>query len=226
VEINLGFGTMTFHPSEIDRVVKSDAKETDALWQDWGTRQKEIDRRKPAEEKKWRARQAELERIHAAEVKAQTEKDVYGPKDIRVSAQDGAMWVNVLLNDKIRATLVLDSGASNVLLSKRIAEKLEIDLDKLKKTDVRVADGRTVSTFVTTLESVQVQDKDATDSDKENPTGVMVKDVPVSFNAEPGDNKDNRVDGLLGMSFLRHFKFNTDFKNSQVTFERLKEEKA
>ena len=63
VEIHLGYGTTTFYRSEIDHIVRSDAKEAERIWQGWGEEQKAIERRKPEEEKKWLARQAELERL-------------------------------------------------------------------------------------------------------------------------------------------------------------------
>ena len=224
VELNLGFGTTTFHRSEIDRVVRSDTKEKEAIWQEWGAKEKEIEKRKPEEERKWRERQLELDRVHREEEQAKKEKDEFGAKDIQVITKDQSMLVNVLLNGNIRATLVLDSGAATVMLSRRVAEKLGIDVDQLKKVNTQVADGRMVQAGSTTLERVKVQNAGFADAANDDPSGIESKNVDVSFLLGESNEKESKIDGLLGMSFLKHYKFNADYKNSQVTFERLKEE--
>ncbi|GEM_PF-398190 len=225
IELNLGFGTTTFYRSEIDHIVRSDAKEKQAIWQEWGERQKDIEKQKPEEERKWRERQTELERIRLEQVQAKKEKDEYGPKDIQVTAKNGSILVNVLLNEKIRATLVLDSGAASVMLSRKLAEQLDVDMEKLKKINTQVADGRTVQAGQTILESVKVQNVGLTDVESDKKPGVEVKNVEACVIFDSVEN-GKMEDGLLGMSFLKNFKFNADYKNSKVTFERLKDETA
>ena len=222
VALNLGFGTTTFRRDEIDRIVKSDAVGTQAIWQKWGTEQKEIEKRKPEEEKKWRERQAELERIRLEEEQSTKDKDEYGSKDIQVTTKDGSMIANVLLNGKVRAALVLDSGAGTVVLSRRLAEQLGMDVEKLKKINTRVADGRTAQVGFTMLESVKVQNTEFTDADSDRKPGVEVKNVETCVILDAAENGKIQ-DGLLGMSFLKNFKFNADYKNQKVTFERLKD---
>jgi len=224
VQLNLGFGSMTFHRSEIDHVVKSDANQTQEIWRRWGAEQKEIEKRKPEEERRWQERQTELERVRHEAEKLEKEKDEFGPKDIQVTTKEGSIFMNVLLNGKIRATLVLDSGAGTVMLTRQVADKLGIDVEKLKKVNTRVADGRTVQAGSTVLESIKVQDAGFTDAGSEKNAGVESKNVEASFLLEEIDVKDNTFDGLLGMSFLKNFKFNADYKNNKVTFVRLKEE--
>jgi predicted aspartyl protease len=223
VELNLGFGTTTFSRGEIDHIVRSNSQETEAIWQEWGADQKEIEKRKPEEEKKWRERQAELERLHLEEQKAKKDKDEFGPKDIQVITKNHSMLVNVLLNGKVRVTLVLDSGAAHVALRRQIAGKLGFDVEKLKKINIKVADGRTIQTASAMLDAVKIQNAPDADGDSDKKPGVEAKNVEASFLLEEIDTKGDYTDGLLGMSFLKNFKFNADYKNSKVTFERLKD---
>ena len=55
-----------------------------------------------------------------------------------------------------RADLVLDSGACLVVLARRIADKLGIEVAGLKKSRMQVADGRWADAGLTTLQSVKV----------------------------------------------------------------------
>ena len=222
VEINLGFGTTTFQRDEIDHIVKSDTKETTAIWQEWGDRKKEIEKRKPEEEKKWRERQAELEKIRNEEKKLKKDQEEYGPKTIHITAKDGQILVNTLLNDEARATLILDSGAGTVVLTRGIADKLGVNVDALKKRKTQVADGRWVDMGFTVLKSVRVQNIGQNDKT----AGVEAKNIDVCIVLEDFSDKGRAEDGLLGMAFLKNFKFNADYKNGTVTFEPLKEETA
>ncbi len=229
VKIDLGFGTTTFQRNEIDHIVKSDPKETEAIWQKWGVEQKAIQERKPEEEKKWRERQSELERLRIQQENIKKEQDEYGPKTIQAKAKDGQMLMNVLLNAKIRATLVLDSGAAVVVLTRRIAEQLGIDVEKLKKSRTQLADGRWVDMGLTKLQTVKVQNTELTGPESDKKPGIEAKEIDacVILDESPDKNDKSKInDGLLGMAFLKNFKFNADYKNGAVTFERLKDEKA
>ena len=224
VEINLGFGTTAFNQIEIDHIVKSDSKETEAIWQKWGEEKKEIEKRKPEEERKWKERQVEIERIRLEELNLKKEQNLYGPKSVKTDAKDGQILLNVLLNEKIRASLLLDSGAGAMVITRRIANQLGIDADKLTKAPTQVADGRWVDMGVTTLKSVKVQNVELTGPESQKKPGVQVDNVDTYVVLDEASDKNRMGDGLLGMAFLKNFKFNADYKNGSVTFERLKDE--
>lgn len=223
VEINLGYGTTTFHRSEIDRIVRSDPKAVEAIWQRWGEDQKVIEKRKPEEDQKWRNRQSELDRLRREADQLKKDQDETAPKTIHSVAKNGQMLMNVLLNGKVRVKLVLDSGAGIVVLTRRVADKLELDVEKLKKSKIQVADGRYAETGLITLESFKVENAEPADADKAKKPGVEIKNVESCVLLEELPDQNKAVDGLLGMSFLRNFKFNADYNNGTVIFEKIKE---
>ena len=226
IELNLGFGTTTFHRSEIDRVVKSDTTEKEAIWQEWGASEKELEKRKPEEERKWRERQAEIERIRLETENLKKEQDEYGMKVIKVTAKEGQILVNALLNGEVRANLVLDSGAAVVVLTRHMADKLGIEVEGLKKSRMQVADGRWVDIGLTMLQSVKVQNVEQADPQSAKIPGVEIANVEAAVILDESLDKSKLEDGLLGMAFLKNFKFNADYKNGVVTFERMKNEES
>ena len=227
VEVNTGEGTITFGRVEIGRIDRSTAAQTAALWQRWGEEKMAREKRKPREDLIFKERQKERERIFAEETTLRKAKQDRIPNEIKVAADNHQMIVNALLNGTVRANLVLDSGAGAVVLSKRMAEKLGIDLEKLKKGQTQVADGRMVETAYTVLKSVKLQDIGIIGEESEAASGVETKDVETVILTHEVDELENGSgqrplpDGLLGMSFLKNFKFNADYQNQKLTFERL-----
>src|SRR3989338_7198968 len=179
IEFNLGYGSVTLLKGEIARVARSSTQESQVIWDEWNQRKKAETLRRPEEEKRERERKAEADRLREEE---RTKKGggEYGPKEVRVSTQDGHFFVNVLLNGKVRARLLLDSGATMVALPKRVADQLGIDMNQLKKEAVRVADGRVVESAKSLLESVEVLSETDNPADLK-PTGVKIDNVEDFF---------------------------------------------
>ncbi len=228
VQVHMGFGIMAFSRAEIAKIEKSDATEKQKIWDEWGEERKEAKLAAPEEEEKLKARRVLIQQQIEEELQRKKDKDEYVPKEIKVSVDaNSSIYVNVLLNGKVRARLHLDSGASSISLSKRLAGKLGIELGTLEKSAVQVADGRTVEVAVTRLESLKVQNIEATRA--EDP-GVEAQNIEASFILEDtslvleGADKVISNDGLLGMSFLEKFEFTADSKNSKVVFKKIKSE--
>jgi len=108
------------------------------------------------------------------------------------------LLVKALLNGEIEATLLLDTGATSTTLSKALATRLGIK-EESKGVSI-LADGSRVTTSRVTLDSVKVG------------SAVREKVAASVFDEPPGIG----VDGLLGMSFLKHFKVQLDTENNQV----------
>ena len=109
------------------------------------------------------------------------------------------------LNNLIKARLVLDTGASLVVISKDIADRLGIDTKGAPYSlKVVLADGRRVKAKAVILKSVKVG-------------GAEVKNVSAAVleNAQPTDE-----DGLLGMSFLKNFTVKLDAAHNILIFEQ------
>jgi clan AA aspartic protease (TIGR02281 family) len=121
---------------------------------------------------------------------------------MRSSTSPVGVAVDAVLNRRLTVPLMLDTGAELTLLTKQTAEELGISsLDQLPKRQFDTTAGM-VSCPITSLRSVQVGTAEA-------------RDVIV------GIDMDGRMPvGLLGRSFLRHFKMTVDQEHGQVTFER------
>ena len=190
VELDVGFGTMKFGLDQIAHIHKSSPEEAQALREKWESQR----------------------RAMAAEAAAKTQDlpsaEKPQPKDVQVDTQAGHIMVDTLLNHKVKAQLLLDTGASILVLTHGIAEKLGLQAKNYKQlVELKLADGRKIKAIYITLDNVSVQ-------------GVEAGKVPVAvFTEEIADL--GYKDGLLGMSFLNRFNFKVDQKNKKLILERL-----
>jgi clan AA aspartic protease (TIGR02281 family) len=114
----------------------------------------------------------------------------------------GAVVVEVGLNRRLTVPMVLDTGADFTVLTKRVAMDLHLtSLDRLPMLEFKTAGGG-VKFPIATLQSLRVGTAEA-------------RDVNVAI-----DIDGHMPLGLLGMTFLRHFKVTVDHQRGQVTFER------
>jgi len=110
--------------------------------------------------------------------------------------------VDALLNRQVSAALMLDTGATYTVLTKQTASDLGINrLDRLPK-HAFLTPGGPIQSPVTTLKSIRVGTAEA-------------QDVAVAIDAE-----GHLPMGLLGMTFMRHFKVTVDQVQGQAKFER------
>jgi len=106
----------------------------------------------------------------------------------------GGIQVATLLNGNVHGTLILDTGASLVSISKDLANRLGVDTNGLPVQTMTLADGREVDGWSLILKSVRVGN-------------ACAKDVPAVILT---GNRGATFDGLLGMSFLRNFAVHFD----------------
>lgn len=202
-DLDIGFGKTRLSAAEVARVERYSDQENAALrafWQDKKSRDQKAQQQRLEQERQRRlAEQQALERA---------------PRKVKAGqSRGGSIVVEALLNNKVKANLVVDSGAGMVVVSKAIAAQLGVSVPesaKLAKKDETiiqsvVADGRTVEAKLFTLESVQVQDAKA--------ANVAAAVILVESGIQD-------VDGLLGMSFLTNFKFSLDAKEGVLTLEK------
>jgi clan AA aspartic protease (TIGR02281 family) len=110
--------------------------------------------------------------------------------------------VEALLNRQVSAPLMLDTGATYTVLTKQTAYDLGITrLERLPKHSF-LTPGGPIQSPVTTLKWLRVGTAEA-------------QDVAVAIDAE-----GHLPLGLLGMTFMRHFKVTVDQVQGQVKFER------
>ena len=108
---------------------------------------------------------------------------------------------NIILETKIKsdyletANLILDTGASLVVLPWKLVYKIGIKIDPLKTIKT------TTATTVETVPVVTIPEMSVLGKTVKN-VKAIVKDLPSEVPA----------DGLLGLSLLRHFRLTIDFK--------------
>lgn len=102
-----------------------------------------------------------------------------------------------------RVKMALDTGATYTMIPWEVAEILghRPELSK-RRIDITTASGVERVPLIT-VRSIAVLGKEAQDVD------VVVHDLPPR----------SYVDGLLGLSFLRHFKLSLDFRGGWVEIE-------
>ena len=118
---------------------------------------------------------------------------------------NGSFYADVLLNGSVKASLLVDTGASIVTLSQKIGKLLGYNsYANMPKIPFNTAGGTVMSPLVT-LRNMQVG-------------GAKLRDVEANINPHMGE-----LDGLLGMTFLGEYKVEVDKKASIMTLRPLSE---
>jgi clan AA aspartic protease (TIGR02281 family) len=124
-----------------------------------------------------------------------------GEITVPLSKNGGSLVVHVMLNQERSAQLIVDTGASMTVLSSKVA----IDLGILGTTDnelltVNTAGG-SVQVNMNYLSSLTVGTAQATN------VAVAIHDLP---------DMPEYIEGLLGMSFLKHFLVTLDAEHARL----------
>lgn len=187
VELEVAGGVVKFSRSEIDKIQKTSPEEAKVIKEKWERKKIESDNKIMIQNK------GEAD-------KNSSEVEYYGAIE--------NIKLNAVLNNKVQVILLLDTGASAIMLRKDIGKKLGLDLDKLKPDVlITMADGHGTPGKRLFLESVRVE-------------GVKEENVEACILL----NKDANIggaDGLLGMSFLKKFDFKIDHKNRKLILKRI-----
>jgi len=191
VELNIGFGIVGFNKKEIERIEKSSSQEQGIIREKWVQQRIESAR-------KWE----EQKTLAEAE-----------PKKVEIFEENGQLAVETLLNRKVTATLIFDTGASTVMLLPSVAKKLGLDTlvdpnDKTGLLQCTLADGRKAQAKRVILETMSVK-------------GMEVENVEAAVLLNDVDEPQLK-DGLLGMSFLKQFIFKIYSKNKKLILERVR----
>ena len=118
---------------------------------------------------------------------------------ISVSRAGTGMLVQVLLNGSTRAPFLIDTGASDVLVPKSVADRLGLQVGPNTRTKRYSTANGVVTHPVVMLRSIALG-------------GAVVENVPASISP-------NLQFGLLGLSFFNHFTYNIDAAQGVVTLK-------
>jgi clan AA aspartic protease (TIGR02281 family) len=132
-------------------------------------------------------------------IRACVKNVVTGAVPIRKSPS-GTLYVEVVLNANVPATMQWDTGADFVSLSPKTWRALGLDISKFQNIPMRIADGTTVQAKEATLDSVRLGAFTLRDVDC-----VLMPDIP-------GASANN----LLGDSFQSHFLSRLDQRSGQL----------
>jgi len=129
---------------------------------------------------------------------------VKGKEIIPLKKQGNSLYVRVLLNRRVYANLLLDTGASSVQISSVLARKLKIDYKNGQDIYATLAGGHVVNAKSVVIKEIKLG-------------GVRVQNVNAIV--IENDNMQDE-DGLLGMSFLNYFSFKIDPEKPELILQR------
>jgi len=116
----------------------------------------------------------------------------------------GHLLADVLINNRIHASLVVDTGSPVVMLTSSFIQKLGLDLSHSNEGYVEILNGKYKAAAVS-LDSVKLG-------------GAQAQDTSAVVLLE--DNKGIK-DGLLGLSFLSKFHFTLDQTGQKLVLKKL-----
>ena len=211
VEVDMGFGIVTFKKARIRNIERSSVEESRKMARKWEEKREELKSREKEFEEARDKRFKNAYENWMEDEKAKKALEGRDTKQINIAREPGGkgIIVEVLLNNSVKVNLVLDTGASVIALSRKVGGELGIDLSDTKKDimEMRLADGRRTMAKAIILDSVKIQNVEV----KNVMAVIMLDQVPAIGVTE----------GLLGMSFLSKFNLKTDFKNMSMSLEKI-----
>ena len=150
------------------------------------------------EDKKKALKEAKLQRSTDEKQKQQRRQKT------RVVIQNNQIHVPVTIKangNSITTILLLDTGANSTVIHESVARHL--DLNTISNGYARTAGGGVISTSMIALDSIHVGPKTLHDKN------ILV----MEYKGPPG-----KIHGLLGMDFLKHFKYSIDVQNNYINW--------
>jgi clan AA aspartic protease (TIGR02281 family) len=186
VKLGFEFGDIEFNKEQIERIERSTSLERNEIRLKWS-------RQKPE-----------------AAGSVPVEGTEGGRRALRAGSRQKVehISVNALLNGKVPVKLLLDTGATYVVLSSRIGRRLGVLQDGDREIiQLQIGDGRKISAHYFNLKSISIE-------------GTEAKDVGAAVLLED-EEMIPTFDGVLGMSFLNRFNFKVDQQMKRLIFEEV-----
>ena len=191
IVVDLGFGTVAVSKSEIREISRPEGQireEASREWREHASSTNISEQERKIEAEKVRVRVEENRRL-----KEEAAERARRAGEHRVAFKDRSrIMVVAVLNGKVRTPLLVDTGASTVVIPLEVARQLMEDAPKDPgKVSAKLADGTVREGTPVLLESVEV-------------SGARAENVQAIAMEMP------RGHGLLGMSFLNRFHVRVD----------------
>jgi aspartyl protease family protein len=140
--------------------------------------------------------------------KGRCQADAAGGEEVfKVARGNSVVKLPVSING-VPGNMILDTGATFVSLTASFAQKAKVQVDQTSSVRIHTANG-------------------ITDAKQGRATTVQLrslnaKDVPVVVQADAKAAYGDGIDGLLGMSFLSHFKVSIDTQAIRISSRKVK----
>jgi len=186
IDLEFSSGIITFRKDQVEKISRSSRGEARKIRERW---------------------KKEKEAFSDLKLKVDTEGRI-SPGSINFVQQPSSIFVSAVIDNKVQANLLLDTGASITMLSRKVGEQLGVDFKDLRDIfQVELADGRRILAKYYVVNSIRVQDVEA----RGIPVSILMQDI-VGQSSQ---------DGLLGMSFLSRFRVKIDYTNKTLQLEKL-----
>ena len=204
VVVDVGFGTVTVSRGEVERIDVPTPAEKEAILAEWQGHTSQTQKPSRLEVKKnideYYKRIEENLKIKDEMAKRGIEIQYYGSEQNRII-------VDAVLNGRVRTLMIVDTGATSVCITPEVANRLSgLSKDISKKTRIKWVDGSVTEATPAILASVKIGEARA-----EN-VGALISEMPAFF--------DSRINGLLGMSFLKKFHVTIDSGKNKLILEK------
>ena len=199
--VDVGFGTVAVAREDISSIILLKEAQKERVLEE---RARHVGRVKANRSRKEEYTQKWQERIEGnKKLKEERLERARKARENRIrSVEDGQLVVETLIDGKVKAPLLVDTGAALVTISPETASKAGYSQARSRgKIELTLADGSTTQGTPILLKSLKVGKLKA-----ENVGAVI---------AERGDMKY----GLLGMSFLSRFAINIDAENNELVLK-------
>ena len=120
---------------------------------------------------------------------------------------DGRVWVDAVLDEKVKTSFIVDTAFASVLLTRETARELGIKIEQAKHTEsVELPDGRSIQAIPVKLKSLTIGEITLLDLD-------AYVDSDKSVDAK-------KTNDLLGVSFLKRFEVRIDYQDKKFTLAK------
>ena len=200
--VDVGFGTLGLSNIDIESIEQPTTRQKEVTLKRHFTGVRDTEEVKRIERREEKAFFKRIE--EAARIKDEEARRREGTTEIKFKDRS-RITVKALLNEKVEASMLIDTGATVVFISPGTAQKLGMEPAGKDTVQIVLGDGSTAKAIPIILDSVKVGNAEA-----KNVSAAIVLE-------KPGRSIE---DGGLGMSFLNRFHLHINTQKNLLTLKR------